>query len=101
MIESPEISIHDVPAETQIYADKLRIAKLDTNAAVLGSLNIGGVRLTIRQGVVEGRTNDIDAGNIALNKSSQFPDGGTSRMYGSQNRFLFSSRPAATERVPI
>jgi len=76
-IESPEISIHDVPAETQIYADKLRIAKLDTDAAVLGSLNVGGVRLTIRQGVVEGRTNDIDAGNIALNKTSQLPEGGT------------------------
>jgi translocation and assembly module TamB len=75
-IEAPELKIHDVPAETQIYADKLRVAKLDTGSAMLGSLNVGGVRLTIRQGVVEGRTNDIDAGNIALAKTNQLPDGG-------------------------
>ena len=75
-IEAPAVTFHDVPAETTIYSDKLRIAKLDTGSAVLGSLNIGGVRLTIRGGVVEGRTNDIDAGNVALNKTKQLPEGG-------------------------
>lgn len=75
-IEAPDVTFHDVPAETTIYSDKLRIAKLDTGSAMLGSLNIGGVRLTVRRGVVEGRTNDIDAGNIALNKTKQLPDGG-------------------------
>jgi translocation and assembly module TamB len=76
-IDAPELTIHGVPAETQIYADKLRIAKLDTGSAMLGSLNVGGVRLTVRQGVVEGRTNDIDAGNVALAKTKQLPEGGS------------------------
>lgn len=75
-VSSPELTIHDVPAETIVYADKLRIAKLDTSAAVLGSLNVGGVRLTIRQGRVEGRSGDIDAGNIALKKGGALKDGG-------------------------
>ncbi|HTH51513.1 MAG TPA: hypothetical protein VL501_06250, partial [Pyrinomonadaceae bacterium] len=75
-IEAPDVTFHDVPAETQIYSDKLRVAKLDTGSAVLGSLNVGGVRLTIRRGIVEGRSNDIDAGNIALTKTKQLPEGG-------------------------
>ena len=76
-IVSPELSIHDVPAETIVYADKLRVAKLSTNSISLGSLNVGGVRLTVRQGVVEGRTNDIEAGTIALKKTSSLKEGGS------------------------
>jgi translocation and assembly module TamB len=76
-LDAPELTIHDVPAETVIYADKLRVAKLDTGSAVLGSLNVGGVRLTVRGGRVEGRSNDIDAGNITLAKTGSLPDGGT------------------------
>jgi translocation and assembly module TamB len=75
-VSSPELRIHDVPAETIVYADKLRVAKLDTSSAVLGSLNVGGVRLTIRRGVVEGRTNDVDAGTISLKKTSTLKEGG-------------------------
>ncbi len=75
-VSSPELKIHDVPAETIVYADKLRVAKLDLSTAVLGSLNVGGVRLTIRRGVVEGRTNDVDAGTISLKKTSTLKEGG-------------------------
>ena len=60
------IEIHDTPAETTIYSDNLRIARVDSDAASLGSLNIGGVRLTIRRGTIQGRTDDIDAGTVAL-----------------------------------
>ena len=60
-----------------VYADKLHVARIDAGSAILGSLNIGGVRLTIRQGVVEARSNDIDAGNVTLAKSKNLPDGGT------------------------
>lgn len=76
-VSTPELRIHDVPAETIIYADKLRVAKIDTSSAVLGTLNVGGVRLTIRQGRVEGRSNDIDAGSIAIKKTSDLPQGGS------------------------
>lgn len=74
---APEVSLVDTPAETRIYSDQLRVASIEAGAAVLGSLNIGGVRLTIRQGRVEGTSNDIDAGTVKLAKSSTLPDGGT------------------------
>ena len=76
-IETPAISLTDDQAGTIIHSDKLRIAKIDTDSAVLGSLNIAGVRLTIRQGRIEGTSSDIDAGTVDLKKSTSLPDGGT------------------------
>lgn len=75
-LETAEVNLIDTPAETVIYSDKFRVAKIDTGTATLGSLNIAGVRVLIRQGRVEARSQDIDAGNIALNKSSALPAGG-------------------------
>ena len=75
-LDTPVITLDNTQSGTVIYADKLRVAKLDAGSAILGSLNIGGVRLTIRQGRVEGRTNDVDAGNIALKKTGTLPEGG-------------------------
>lgn len=76
-VESPVVELTDNATETIIYSDKLRVAKIDTNAAVLGTLNIGGVRLTIREGRVEARSGDIDAGTVALKKTDTLRDGGT------------------------
>ena len=76
-LDAPTITLRDTQAETVIYSDKLRIAKIDAGSAVLGSLNIAGVRLTIRQGRVEGASKDIDAGTVTLAKSSTLPDGGS------------------------
>lgn len=76
-ISSPELRIHDVPAETIVYADKLRVAKVENDAVALGTLNVGGVRLTIRQGRVEGRSNDIDAGTVSIKSSKTLSQGGT------------------------
>ncbi|HQZ95478.1 MAG TPA: translocation/assembly module TamB domain-containing protein [Pyrinomonadaceae bacterium] len=75
-VETPLAEIENTRAGLVIYADRSRVAKIDTGAAVLGSLNIGGVRVTIRQGRVEARSNDIDAGNVALKKTTSLPDGG-------------------------
>ncbi|MCV4608389.1 hypothetical protein OFB74_36375, partial [Escherichia coli] len=49
---------------------------LNSEAASLGSVNVAGVRLTIRQGRIEGRTADIDAGDVELTKSPTLRDGG-------------------------
>src|SRR5436190_9051987 len=76
-IESAEIVINDNAAETKIYSDNVRVAKLVAGSATLGSLNIGGIRLTIRQGRIEGTSNDIDAGNITLARNEALKDGGT------------------------
>lgn len=76
-LETPEVNLRDTQAETVIYADTMRVAKIDAGAAVLGSLNIGGVRVTIVRGRVEARSNDIDAGKVTLAKTTNLPDGGT------------------------
>ncbi len=76
-IDAPSVDIANSRAGMVIYSDKLRVAKIDSDAAVLGSLNIGGVRLTIRQGRVEARTDDIDAGTVAIKSSDKLPDGGS------------------------
>lgn len=76
-LEAPSAEFHNSPGPLLVYADKARVAKIDSDSAVLGSLNIGGVRLTIMKGHVEARSNDIDAGNITLKKSANLPNGGT------------------------
>lgn len=76
-IETPQLNIDSSGGTATIYADRTRVARIDTGSAVLGSLNIAGVRLTIRSGTIEGRSDDIDAGNIALLKTAQNPSGGT------------------------
>ncbi len=76
-LESPDVELENTAAGLVVYSDKLRVARIDTDGATLGSLNIGGVRLTIKQGRVEARSNDVDAGTVAVKKSQTFPEGGT------------------------
>ncbi len=76
-VETPLVTLQNTAGGTIIYSDKLRVAKLDAGSAVLGSLNIAGVRLTIRNGTIEGKSGDIDAGNIALKKTKQLSGGGS------------------------
>lgn len=76
-IDSPEIVIVNGAVDMKVYADRLRVAKVTSGSAVLGSLNIAGVRMTIREGRIEATSNDVDAGNIAIAKSESLPEGGT------------------------
>ncbi len=75
-LESPLASLDDKGGVTTIYSDKTRVAKIDTGSAVLGSLNIAGVRMTIRRGTIEGTSGDIDAGDVAISQTKQIPGGG-------------------------
>ena len=74
-VSSPAIVIDDDPAKTLVNADRLRIASIDGGGAVLGNLNIAGVRLTIREGTVSGSSNDIDAGDVTL-RGNELVEGG-------------------------
>lgn len=78
-VEAPNVDLSTRPgaAPVIIYADKARVAKIDAGSAILGTLNIGGVRLTIAQGRVEARSDDIDAGTVTLTKTAAIPNGGT------------------------
>ena len=73
----PNLDLEDNQASTVIYANTVRVASVAADSAVLGSLNIGGVRVSIRQGRVEARSNDFDAGKVILAKSGGLPGGGT------------------------
>ena len=75
-VETPLLSIRDAGDTTVVYADNSRVAKIDAGSAVLGSLNIGGVRLTIREGRIEGRSDDIDAGDVALHVNTSVGNDG-------------------------
>lgn len=59
-----------------VASDGVRLARIDAGSAVLASINIAGVRLTIREGRIEGATDDIDAGDIELAKSETLAEGG-------------------------
>jgi translocation and assembly module TamB len=75
-VDAPSINIADTAESTIVYANRSRVARIDTGSAVLGNLNIAGIRLSIRNGTVEGRSDDIDAGDIALNRNSSLASGG-------------------------
>jgi translocation and assembly module TamB len=75
-VEAPRIEIRDTHPETVVYSDTVRVARVATGAATLGTLNIGGVRLTIKQGTISGQSNDVDAGTVTLNKTGALPEGG-------------------------
>lgn len=70
------VTLEDDQRQTIIYSDRLRVAKIDAGSAILGSLNIAGVRLTVRQGRVEGTSQDIDAGTVTLAKTDALAEGG-------------------------
>ena len=76
-IESPNVTINDNGAETVVYSDENRIASVRVTGAELGSLNIAGVRLSIRKGTLTGTSNDVDAGDITLTKTDTLPQGGS------------------------
>jgi translocation and assembly module TamB len=61
---------------TNIDLKQTNIGGLSTDAIVLGSVNIAGVRLKIVRSRIEGSTADINAGDVAINKNKNLPDGG-------------------------
>lgn len=75
-VSAPLVEIVDDDVYTRIFAGTLQIARIEGGGAVLGSLNIGGVRLTVREGRVEGTTDDIDAGDVVLSKNETLAEGG-------------------------
>lgn len=55
---------------TRVYSDNVRVARLATDSAIIGSLNIAGVRLTMREGRIEGASNDINLGDVKLTNAA-------------------------------
>jgi len=51
---------------TNVSVKEVQVGEANAMGAQTGSINIAGVRLTIRNGRVEGSTNDIVAGNVTM-----------------------------------
>ncbi len=51
---------------TNVTVKEIQVGEADAFGAQTGSINIAGVRLAIRNGRVQGSTNDINAGNVKL-----------------------------------
>ena len=57
--------------ETRVSTGNVTVARVETDAAILGKLNIAGVRLTVREGIIEGETADFEAGNVDLRENGK------------------------------
>lgn len=75
-LAASDVVLRDTPNETVIFSNSVQVAKVETDAAILGRLNVAGVRLTIRQGRIEGSSGDINAGTVTLVKNKDLPQGG-------------------------
>jgi len=51
---------------TNVTVQEVRVGAMNASGAQTGSINIAGVRLAIRNGRVQGTTNDINAGTVSL-----------------------------------
>lgn len=79
-IQSGETSINGVTAKaievksdgnvTNVTINEVQVGEANAFGAQTGSINIAGVRLAIRNGRVQGSTNDINAGNVKLKDGS-------------------------------
>lgn len=89
----------DVPSETVLYANSVKMAKLETDAAILGTINVAGVRMTIRQGRIEATSDsEINAGDVTLRKTADLPQGGSIAQV-KINRPVFVLEPSGSYRA--
>lgn len=65
-VEANDVKVEVASDRTMIDSPVMRIARVETDSAVLANLNIAGVRLTVRQGVIEGTTADFEPGTVDL-----------------------------------
>jgi translocation and assembly module TamB len=65
-VAAKTIDIKSSGTVTNVTVKEVQVGEASAFGAQTGSINIAGVRLTIRNGRVEGSTNDITAGNVTL-----------------------------------
>ncbi len=65
-VTAKTIDIKSNGAVTNVTVTEVQVGEASAFGAQTGTINIAGVRLTIRNGRVEGSTGDINAGNVTL-----------------------------------
>lgn len=75
-LNAANVDITTSGSTTSVVAQNVQVGGVTTDQVVLGSLNIAGVRLKIVGERIEGSSGDINAGDVALNKTRDLPEGG-------------------------
>ncbi len=65
-VTAKSIDVKSNGTVTSIDVKEVQVGEANALGAQTGSINIAGVRLTVRNGRVEGSTNDINAGSVTL-----------------------------------
>src|SRR5581483_1314188 len=69
-VNAKSIDIKGDGNTTNVTIQEVQVGEANAFGAQTGSINIAGVRLAIRNGRVQGTTNDINAGNVKLKDGS-------------------------------
>ncbi|HUF04948.1 MAG TPA: translocation/assembly module TamB domain-containing protein [Aridibacter sp.] len=72
--EAENVEVETYGDTNNIELSRLRIAAVETDSAILANLNIAGVRLTVRQGVITGTTDDFAPGTVDLKGNGKLDD---------------------------
>jgi hypothetical protein len=62
----PDFDFSASPAGTKVNIKEIVMGGMSTHGAEIGSFNIAGVRLSVRDGRIEGSTADINPGPVKL-----------------------------------
>ena len=65
-VTAKSIDVNSRGNVTNVTVKEVQVGEASAFGAQTGSINIAGVRLTVRNGRVAGSTNDINAGNVTL-----------------------------------
>ncbi|QQS40560.1 MAG: translocation/assembly module TamB domain-containing protein [Acidobacteriota bacterium] len=69
--EAENVEVDTYGDTSNVVIPRLRLAAVETDSAILANLNVAGVRLTIRQGVITGRTDDFAPGTVDLKENGR------------------------------
>ncbi len=72
--EAKDVTVDIKGDTTNVNMPAMRIAFVETDAAILSELNIAGVRLTVRQGTIAGNTDDFKPGTVELKGGGRLED---------------------------
>lgn len=96
-VAASQVSAVDRDGTTNVTIGKLTVGGLVASGATVGSLNIAGVRLSIRGGRTTGTSDDINAGTVTLASTKDDPGGHIDDVRLA--RPVFTLEPAGRYRI--
>jgi len=75
-LKALDINLYRKNSETLVNAPLLRLGAIESSQVSLGGIDIAGVKLSIRSGVVTATSDDIEAGDALVKKTTDFANEG-------------------------